>query len=639
MGTQSLVYPTFHLAAEVTRADGVLSIYGPRQLTGQGWFLPLNDNGTGLGLHAFVRGSWPFWVGIKVSNGHRADREDFPGATFVKRLRIRIEPVDGDFVARAAPAPALGRAVQHGRSFVWDLVGQDGAWFPARAVFNRRFGFASNEREAELMATEGPRPIAGGVSRPTSTPLNLPHGNGLVSSERVANALDRVAQFSSPHATMGGIDISWLGERLNSAEPGSPFASTGNPLYHGEAGGQGLEVCPGWEGSAFSYPLRTMLHDRTVEGGPVACWDDQGDPAYLGRGDLPEYSLARGWNKLGQLRSCGVESDNRYDDTLVPKVSPGGGRFTTASHESLFWRPEDWQHGIRNVRHGIAALEWAARHGDPLIELDLHMHAAEIWWSWRPSGPKPAYGYTPHNLPNLMAQARSFPGWGFPALGREFGWVAYFVGWAMRQPWMQPQQRRWHAWLDAMCKLAREVQMANGLTQRISFSGSGSGLNPDPWLQNGVPPTVDVAQAIEPPIVAAGARSLQMACLEIGGRFNAHAGWMQDIILFSAHSMYDRMAAPVPKWIAVARKGQKPLRSLAAAGQGGIETFNLWWHLAICHEINRHAFWETVMLRHPLPGQGVPLGGRETLIAQMKNANDDTLVHVAPAYAVLTHLA
>jgi hypothetical protein len=364
-----------------------------------------------------------------------------------------------------------------------------------------------------------------------------------------------------------------------------------------------------------------------MEGSPIACWDSEGEPVYLGPAYLDEYRLSRGWSKTTQLATICEPQDNPYDSRLAPKVAhdvPVTGE--------VHWLPEDWQHGIRLVSHGIGALDWLGDAGDPLIERDLAMHAMECLWSYRRSGPKPAYGYAPLNMLNLQAEADRQPGMGRPSLGREFGWVAYFLGWVMRQPWSLGQKRLLDEWLRQATALVRRVKMRNCLTQRLTFTGYGQGYSPDPWLDHGVPPTYDVAQAIELPIVALGLRSMMCAWqIRDTARGSEHAEDLRAMIVGGALNLYDR-GQTVRKWIAVARKDQRPAQNLVGVGGGGIESFNLWWWLGMVEPISLSARIRGAMGRQPLPGESVV--SPDDLPARM--LQNEHPRYLGPAYVALT---
>lgn len=535
-----------------------------------------------LGVHLVVerRVDQVTLVSLAISNAaiDPAKPDSFPGGIFYQRIEVDV--------GAGAIVPELVRAGEKlvGRRYV---ITNAPGYFPPRSHFNRRMAVVPFSRAGMRPALERAQNALDLVG------LELP-----VAYERFGGAkltlptIDRAKVEAAASAR-----LSRLRAALAAGSPSPPAGLMGAAMgpFHpagqtvaGNAGGDGIELLPGWDATRSGALFRRLSHDVEMERHPVAFYDAR-TGAPLERLPTPQdYRLTRGLGKVTSLVWCTrpYDASNPYDDRRVPRDwNSGACAYRVALVE---YQPHDGQHLVRATRNGEAAW-WLAR--DWLARLDLEMTAADARYAWTLHPAPPGGGYTPPGLSVVVQAARNRPGVGTPALGREFGWVchSWAVDLAAAVPLTSRAEKVAHA--TAALEAASLVAMPTGITQRLtkgSFWGS-----PDPWLIDGVPFDMDVSQwVLEGPIVSNGITGLARNAVA-----NDHvlAVKARAIVVQWARSTYMNPAirpAPtpwnpnvvgIPKWAVVAPAGGAPLDAIVLA-KGGCDPSNSWHHLALAYE-------------------------------------------------------
>lgn len=161
--------------------------------------------------------------------------------------------------------------------------------------------------------------------------------------------------------------------------------------------------------------------------------------------------------------------------------------------------PDDGQHFCRAFGPALAAYE---KHNDPAALLYLAGLAQNVLSVY--SGPRMrAFRFGPRG-----------------SLGREFGWVSHFMArfGILLTTTTAPNAasvflesgltRRILNWCTSAAQVFEYQQLPSGAFQALTFPTPG--MNPDPWLVDGVPTDATLAQGIEHAILLVGASSVSL---------------------------------------------------------------------------------------------------------------------------------
>lgn len=548
-----------------------------------------------LGVHLIVerRVDQVSLVSLAISNAAIDPRapEKFPGGIYYQRIEVDV--------GSGAIVPELVRAGERvvGRRYVITNVP---GYFPPRSHFNRRMAIAPFSRSGMRPGLERAQQALDLVG------LVLPDAyTGFGGAKLTLPAIDRTKVEAAASARLARLRAA-----LAAGSPSPPVGLMGAALgpfqpagqtVAGAAGGDGIELLPGWDATRSGALLRRLAHDVEMERHPVAFYDAR-TGAPLERLPAPQdYRLTRGLGKVTSLVWCTRPADpsNIYDDRRIPRDwNTGACAYRVAL---LDYQPHDGQHLVRATRNGEAAW-WLAR--DWLARLDLEMVAADARYAWTLHPAPAGGGYTPPGLSVVVQVARAKPGLGTPALGREFGWVchAWSIDLAASAALTSRSEKLAHG--RAALEAAALVAMPTGITQRLrkgEFWGS-----PDPWIGDGVPFDMDVSQwVLEGPIVSNGitglARNAVMPTDDLAARARevvtrwARSAYLNPAIR-PAPTPWNVNVVGIPKWAVVAPRDGAPLQSIALA-KGGCDPSNSWHHLALAFELTGDVAYLDAMCR------------------------------------------
>lgn len=535
-----------------------------------------------LGAHLFVerRCDGVTLLSLAISNAALDLRTptSFAGGVYFRELSVEV--------GRGILLPEVLRAGERRDGARRIVLASGNHYFPGRAHLNRRYALTPNPpigARGWIEAGQAALELAG-----LDLPATFEHFGG---AKLTLPQIDRDAVERAAAARLGrmrGVLAAGSVDPPSGLRSGllGPFAPAGWDVA-GAVGGDGIELLPGWDATRSSALLRRLAHDLEAERHPVALYDAAtGDPVV--RLPIPcDYRLTRGFGKVTSLPwTVRPASDLQYDDRRVARDWNTG---TCAYRAALLaYQPHDGQHLVRATRNAEAAW-WLGR--DWLARLDLEMIAADARYAWTLHPAAPSGGYVPPGLSVALQVARTKPGQGNPALGREFGWVAHSwaIDLAAAGGLTSRDEKLAHA--RGALELGSLVAMPTGITQRLSH-GSFYG-SPDPWVTDGMPTSLDVSQwVLEMPIVSNGVLGLSRVAVAPDNGFGARARW---IVAQSARSAYCNPAiAPqptpwnaavrgIPKWAGVATKGGAVATAVTVA-KGGADPSNSWHHIALAWE-------------------------------------------------------
>lgn len=212
------------------------------------------------------------------------------------------------------------------------------------------------------------------------------------------------------------------------------------PLDRAAPGGSGIFHDTGWQDSVNFARYALLAHQCVMErmwvtyhksdGRPVSC-DDYGNPS-------PDYKP-------------GSWDPNNHE---LPE-------FRGVQTSDVLPLPYDPAHHIRALRYAMAGYEMT---GSPLCRRHLIVMAEQLRLAYPEKGPRPAYGYWPENLNNMLGVAQANPNKGGPlACGRILGWCAWAGAIRLKLAGHTPG---WDSWANMMIQLAKTAAMPSGLVQR-----------------------------------------------------------------------------------------------------------------------------------------------------------------------------
>ncbi len=212
------------------------------------------------------------------------------------------------------------------------------------------------------------------------------------------------------------------------------------PTDRAAPGGSGVFHDTGWQSSESFARFALLAHQCVMErmwvayhkgsGKNVSC-DDYGNPS-------PDYKP-------------GSWDPNNHE---LPE-------FRGVPNSDILPLPYDPAHHSRALRYGMAAYEMT---GSPMCKRHLIGMAEQLRLAYPEKGPRPAYGYWPENLNNMLGVAQANPNKGGPlACGRILGWTAWAGAIRMK---LEPPTQGWKDWSRMMLTLAKTATMPSGFIQR-----------------------------------------------------------------------------------------------------------------------------------------------------------------------------